>query len=113
MKEAYERSQSFLIPFEENNETANEKDKKELFLETWREQAKLYGIDPMKIKIEKQRIVKNTNVISKTSTDNEIDAIKTTIHNIIRKNRADTEIKPIIEYESKIASDEEELLSYV
>ena len=32
MKEPYERSQSFLIPFEENNETANENDKKELFL---------------------------------------------------------------------------------
>ena len=113
MKEAYERSQSFLIPFEENSETANEKDKKELFLEMWREQAKLYGIDPMKIKVEKQRITKVPNTNAKTSTDNEIDAIKTIIQNMIRKNREDTERKPTGEYENKIAYDEDELLSYV
>lgn len=113
MKEAYERSQSFIIPFEENGETANEKGKKELFLEMWREQAKLYGIDPMKIKIEKQRIAKIPNVISKTPTDSEIDAIKTTIQNMIRKNRENTERKPTGEYENKIAHDEDELLSYV
>jgi len=31
-----------------------EKDKKEMLLEMWREQAKMYGIDPMKVKIEKK-----------------------------------------------------------
>jgi hypothetical protein len=30
-------------------------DKKDMLLEMWRQQAKLYGIDPMKIRIEKQR----------------------------------------------------------
>jgi len=32
-----------------------EKDKKEMLLEMWREQAKMYGIDPMKVKIEKEK----------------------------------------------------------
>jgi len=31
------------------------KDRKEMLLEMWRDQAKLYGIDPMKVKIEKQK----------------------------------------------------------
>ena len=30
-------------------------DKKEMLLEMWRDQARLYGIDPLKIEIEKQR----------------------------------------------------------
>ena len=113
MKEAYERSQNFLIPFEEDNKV-NEKSKKELFLEMWREQAKLYGIDPMKIKIEKQRTIKNVDAVPKKSAeDNEIDAIKNTIQSMIRKNRENAAIKPIKEYESKIACGENELLSCV
>ncbi len=35
-----------------------ETDKKEMLLEMWREQAELYGIDPMKVKIEKERELK-------------------------------------------------------
>ena len=113
MKEAYERSQNFLTPFEEDN-NVNEKSKKELFLEMWREQAKLYGIDPMKIKIEKQRTIKNVDAVPKKSAeDNEIDAIKNTIQSMIRKNKENVAIKLIKEYESKIACGENELLSCV
>ena len=112
MKEAYERSQSFLIPFEEDNEV-NEKSKKELFLEMWREQAKLYGIDPMKIKIEKQRIIKTSDSSSKTSTDSEIDAIKNTIQSMIKKNRDESSQQTVQKYETRIASGEDELLSCV
>ena len=112
MKEAYERSQSFLIPFEEDNEV-NEKSKKELFLEMWREQAKLYGIDPMKIKIEKQRMVQESDVIPKISNDNEIDMIKTAIKNTIRKNRDEVSQQTVQKYESKIVHGEDELLSCV
>ena len=32
-----------------------ERDKKEMLLEMWRQQAKMYGIDPMKVKIEKEK----------------------------------------------------------
>ena len=112
MKEAYERSQSFLIPFEEDNEV-NEKNKKELFLEMWREQAKLYGIDPMKIKIEKQRIIKTSDSNPKISTDSEIDAIKNTIQSIIKKNREESSQQTVQKYETAIACGEDELLSYV
>ena len=67
----------------------------------------------MKVKIEKQRITKIPSTNTKTSTDNEIDAIKTTIQNMIRKNRENTERKLNREYENKIAHDEDELLSSV
>lgn len=32
-----------------------ERDKKEMLLEMWRQQAQMYGIDPMKVRIEKER----------------------------------------------------------
>ena len=116
MKEAYERSQSFLTPFESNGETADEKSKKELFLEMWQEQAKLYGIDPMKMKIEKQRTDAPDNddtITEKTTTDMEIDAIKTAIQNTINKNKDNSENNSDKEYEGKIVSGEAELLSYI
>jgi hypothetical protein len=52
MRRAFRESEPFL-----STATAEvqEQDRKQLLLEMWREQAKLYGIDPMKIKIEKQR----------------------------------------------------------
>ena len=112
MKDAYERSQNFLIPFEEDNEV-NEKSKKELFLEMWREQAKLYGIDPMKIRIERQRIIKTSDSNPKTSTDSEIDAIKNTIQSMIKKNRDEPSQQTVQKYETRIACGEDELLSYV
>jgi len=112
MKEAYERSQNFLIPSEEDNEVSK-KGKKEILLEMWKEQAKLYGIDPMKIKIEKQRMTQESDIIPKISNDNEIDAIKTAIKNTIRKNRDESSQQIVQKYESKIVCDEDELLSCV
>ena len=112
MKEAYERSQNFLTPFEEDNEV-NEKSKKEILLEMWKEQAKLYGIDPMKIKIERQRLVQESDLITKTSNDGEIDAIKTAIKNTIRTNRDESSQQTVQKYESKIVCSEDELLSCI
>ena len=51
MRRAFRESEPFLSTATE----VQEQDRKQLLLEMWREQAKLYGIDPMKIKIEKQR----------------------------------------------------------
>jgi hypothetical protein len=53
MRQAYLRSEPYLCTVQQ--ETV---DKKSMLLEMWREQAKLYGIDPMKIRIEKQRKLK-------------------------------------------------------
>lgn len=116
MREAYERSQNFLSPFEE--EAVNEKNKKELFLEMWKEQAKLYGIDPLKIRIEKQRIVQqqpNTTPDTSNATDIEIDAIKTAIQNLIRKNVKDATPPQTdgTKYESKLVDNEDELVSCI
>lgn len=50
MRRAFLQSEQFL-----STEEIKEKEKKELLLEMWREQAKLYGINPLRIRIEKQR----------------------------------------------------------
>lgn len=50
MRQAFTRCEPYLCTVQEK--TA---DKKEMLLEMWREQARLYGIDPLKVKIEKQR----------------------------------------------------------
>jgi hypothetical protein len=48
MRRAYQNSQIFLSTMEQSTI-----DKKEMLLEMWREQAKMYGIDPLKVRIEK------------------------------------------------------------
>ncbi len=116
MREAYERSQSFLSPFESEQE-ANEKNKKDLLLEMWKEQAQLYGIDPMKIRIEKQRTQPNQKTIPETSdyTDDEIGSIKTAIQSVIRKNTDQTHLQTEGKksYESKLVDSEDELVSCI
>ena len=113
MKRVFMQSEPYLSTWQ--NDVNKEQDKKEILLEMWKDQAKLYGIDPMKIKIEKQRTIQNPTSIAKTSIDNEIDAIKSVIQNTIRGNirsefTSQTDKK---EYESKIVDNEDELLSYV
>jgi len=50
MRQALIRCEPYLCTMQEKTV-----DKKEMLLEMWREQARLYGIDPLKVKIEKQR----------------------------------------------------------
>lgn len=91
MRRAFQQSEQFL-----STEEIQEKDKKELLLEMWREQAKLYGINPLKIKIEKQRDESKT-----FGLEDEILAIK----DAIVKSREER-------YEGKLVS-EDELIRYV
>lgn len=98
MRRAFRESERFL-----STATAEvqEQDRKQLLLEMWREQAKLYGIDPMKIKIEKQR-----EDSKPLGIEDEMLAIKDAI---ARARELDEEEK----YKSRILADEEELVSYV
>jgi len=73
MREAYTRSQAMLSPFERDGEKKN---RRETLLEMWREQAKLYGIDPVKVRIEKQRVQKGADDAPSDPADLEMDAIK-------------------------------------
>ena len=50
MRQAFIRCEPYLCTVQEKTV-----DKKEMLLEMWREQARLYGIDPLKVKIEKQK----------------------------------------------------------
>ena len=55
MRRAFLQSESFLCT-NQSNDNMNQQSKKEMFLEMWQEQAKMYGIDPMKLKKEKKII---------------------------------------------------------
>ena len=111
MKRVFMQSEPYLST--RQNNTSKEQDKKEILLEMWKEQAKIYGIDPMKIKIEKQRMTQESDVIPRTSNCNEVDVIKTAIQDMIRKNRDESSQHTDQKYESKIVYGEDELLSYV
>ncbi|MGI0070265.1 MAG: hypothetical protein ACREAN_08430 [Nitrosopumilaceae archaeon] len=91
MRRTFQQSEQFL-----STDEIQEKDKKELLLEMWREQAKLYGINPLKIKIEKQRDEEGT-----PGLDDEILAIK----DAIVKSREER-------YEGKLVS-EDELVAFI
>lgn len=78
-------------------------DKKEMLLEMWREQAKMYGIDPMKVKIEKERELKK-----ELSLDEEQELLKVEIKKLTMP-QLNNNGKP---YQSKIIG-EKELVPYV
>jgi hypothetical protein len=96
MGRAFKESEKFLSTTTE----VQQQDKKEILLEIWREQAKLYGIDPMKVKIEKQR-----EDGSKLGVEDEMSAIKDAIART-RESAEET-------YESRLVADEEELVACV
>jgi hypothetical protein len=101
MRRAFRESERFL-----STATAEvqEQDRKQLLLEMWREQAKLYGIDPMKVKIEKQR---EDDSCKPLGVEDEMLAIK---DSIAKARWLDEEEE---KYESRILADEEELVSYI
>ncbi len=69
MRQAFIRCEPYLCTMQDKGG-----DKKEMLLEMWREQARLYGIDPLKVKIEKQRELKR-----ELGQDEEKDAIRSEI----------------------------------
>jgi len=80
-----------------------ERDKKEMLLEMWRQQAQMYGIDPMKVRIEKER-----ELGKELSIDEEQKLLTTEIKKLTIPQLGNNG-KP---YRSKIIS-EDELPSYV
>ena len=99
MRRTFLQSEQFLCT---DVKTGMEQDKKQILLEMWKEQAKLYGIDPLKIRIEKQRTSENDAL----STTDELDAIRDAIQKLIREKEEKGR------FDSKLV-DEDELLPYV
>ncbi|MDH3362022.1 MAG: hypothetical protein OEL56_06535 [Nitrosopumilus sp.] len=97
MRRAYMDSQQFLCTINTENNAQN---KKEILLDMWREQAKLYVIDPFKIKIEKQR----TSTEKTFSMEQETDTIR---QEIIKK------MKSPKTYDGKIVTGDEQLLHHI
>ncbi|MHB8546491.1 MAG: hypothetical protein ACYDAJ_06970 [Nitrosotalea sp.] len=95
MRRAFTQSEQFLCT--DLNVDAVQ-DKKQLLLEMWKEQATLYGIDPLKIKIEKQR---NDGPVP---VENKIEAIKTVIQESMKEKEGER-------YDSQLV-DEDNLVLY-
>ncbi|WP_316507113.1 hypothetical protein [Nitrosopumilus sp.] len=121
MRRAYSKSQQFLCTINNENNNSSQS-KKEMLLDMWREQAKLYGIDPVKIKIEKQRKRKEdnndlTNTDDKKISDieQETDAIRQEIMKIISASASTStkEISQQKQYDGKIIKNDEQLLHYI
>ena len=110
MRRAYSKSQEFLCTISgENNSTQN---KKEMLLDMWREQAKLYGIDPVKIKIEKQRIDSSTDTNDKMLSD--IEQQTNAIRQEIMKAMSVSQVKRQQQaYDGKIITNDEQLLHHI
>ena len=124
MRRAYSKSQEFLCTINNDNNNSSQ-NKKEMLLDMWREQAKLYGIDPVKIKIEKQRIRKDNNNNSNDTNnkiifdiEQETDAIRQEIMKMISSSSTTTSATEIQktqqkQYDGKIIKNDEQLLHYI
>jgi len=109
MRRAYSESQQFLCTVNsDNNSTQN---KKEMLLDMWREQAKLYGIDPVKIKIEKQRMINPKNTNDKILPDTEQQT--NTIRQEIMKAMSASQERQQQGYDGKIITNDEQLLHHI
>ena len=104
--------------------TARLKTKKEMLLDMWREQAKLYGIDPVKIKIEKQRQRREDNNNSLTNAydkkfsdiEQETDVLRQEIMKTMSLTSSSTstnDIQQQKQYDGKIIKNDKQLLHYI
>ncbi|MDH3517219.1 MAG: hypothetical protein OEM44_10485 [Nitrosopumilus sp.] len=107
MRRTYSESQQFLCTVNSDNNSAQ--NKKEMLLDMWREQAKLYGIDPVKIKIEKQRIT-DTKDIKKFDTEQETNAIRQEIMKAMSVPQVKQQQQG---YDGKIITNDEQLLHHI
>ena len=107
LKEQYLKAMPYLTIRERKAEVAEEV--KKALLETWRSQAKLFGIDPMKIRIEKRR-EKGREI----TVEEEIKALQEAISKLIKPVRRREENLPNggRRYEARIIS-EEDIVEYV
>jgi len=111
MRRAYSESQQFLCTINgDNNNSAQ--NKKEMLLDMWREQAKIYGIDPVKVKIEKQRRVSSTDTNDKILFDieHETNAIRQKIMKVMSVSQVKQQQQG---YDGKIITNDEQLLHHI
>ena len=102
MRKAYVNSLPYLLQEQENPTT--EKSKQKMFLEMWRDQAKLYGIDPDKLQVaEKQRMTTTDNKDDNDENKEKINIIKEAISKKINTHEKQQQ-------QTKIVTGEEELL---
>lgn len=98
MRRAFKESSEYL-----ETTIRPDKDKREMLLDMWREQAKLYGIDPVKVKIEKAKELNKNLSLEEEGEMLKVEIKKMTMPQIVNND------KP---YASKII-EEDELTIYV
>ena len=133
MREAYIRSQGFLVPggdYEQGEAQVNEKNKKQLFLEMWQEQANMFGINPMDLTIKQKREDGNgadaDNSEEDESIDEKINMLKNAILAKFNQSNsqqhltsnsdsytAEENLQQQQTCQSKIIDNEDELLSHI
>ncbi|WP_420544678.1 hypothetical protein [Nitrosopumilus sp.] len=122
MRRAYSKSQQFLCTLNSEKNNSSSQNKKEMLLDMWREQAKLYGIDPVKIKIEKHKREDNnslTNAYDKKISDieQETNVLRQEIIKMMSLTSSATSAKDIQyqqkQYDGKIIKNDEQLLHYI
>jgi len=117
MRRAFSQSEPFLSTSGDGE--ASQQDRREMLLEIWREQAKMYGIDPLKIRIERQREGPARGGGAPARAEEEMAAIREAIADAIREaGGANGQQRPQDPgtdgpYSSKIVSGEQQLLDHV
>ena len=93
MRLSFKNSEAYLT-----TATMRSPDKKEMLLEMWREQAKLYGIDPMRVRIERQKLTGREPTV-----DEESKALMEAIRRFVVRQEADPRIIGEDELPSRLA----------
>jgi hypothetical protein len=87
-------------------------DSKAILLEMWRDQARAYGIDPMKVKIERQKELGRTITSDEESQILQTEVKKLTLHQAASKRTMRNGGTPLSEFENKLI-EESELVSHL
>jgi hypothetical protein len=82
-------------------------DSKAMLLEMWRDQAKAYGIDPMRIKIERQKELGRTITSDEESQILQREVKKLTLHQPASKRTMRNGGSPLTEFENKLIEEQE------
>jgi len=107
MRRTYQESTEYL-----ETTPTQQKDRKELLLEMWRDQAKFYGIDPMRIKIERQKDLGRPLTLDEEERILQNEIRKLAAGRVVSRETMRNGGTPLAEFENKLI-EEQELVLYL
>lgn len=102
MRRTFQESAEYL-----ETKPAQQKDRKELLLEMWRDQAKFYGIDPMRIKIERQKELGRPLTLDEEERIIQNEIRKLAVSRVASRRTMRNGGTPLAEYENKLIEEQE------